>query len=38
MNTKQWDKDIEKTIEYNPDIKVNLMSGKIEGKGLKKNG
>jgi hypothetical protein len=37
MKIKEWDKDIEKSIEYNPDIKVNLMSGKIEGK-EKKNG
>jgi hypothetical protein len=30
MKTKQWDKDIAKSI-YDPDIKVNLMSGKVEG-------
>ena len=33
MKTKQWDKDIARSIEeYDPDIRVNLMSGKIEGR------
>ena len=31
MKTKQWDKDIEKSEEYNPEIKSNPMSGKTEG-------
>ena len=34
MNVKKWDRDIEKSIkdeDYKPDIKTNLMSGKIEG-------
>ena len=34
MNKKEWDRDIEKSLEetYCPDIKTNLMSGKIEGR------